>query len=162
MRQDLDTLKQEIEQAVAQSGLSVYRGQFRSTEGVGEIFWDSEHYPDPRGFLDVASQLGVKLVVFHHSVLTERMLADAAQKLEDAQMTRDEQREAERTLRKLGGYEGFTCSLQLSFDFEQRTYFYEARTQWFEEFLNLLDSLDDAIGEREDEHGSLGGYFSNN
>lgn len=165
MRQDLDTLKQEVETGLKEHDFVVFRGMFRGGEGLGEIYWDTDRYPQPHEFLRAASTLGVKVMVFHDRALTAQMLGEAIEKLEALQMPRDEYREMERSIRKLEGYEGFTCSLQISFDFENNTYLYEARTSWYEEFLSLLDDLDDALdagGAPEDEPGPLGGYFSNN
>ena len=165
MRQDLDTLKQEVESGLKGHGFVVFRGQFRGGEGLGEIYWDSDRYPQPHDFLEAAATLGVKVMVFHDRVLTDSMLTEAVEKLDALQMPRDEYREMERSIRKLEGYAGFTCSLQLSFDYENNTYLYEARTSWYEEFLSLLDDLDDALDAADgppDEPGPLGGYFSNN
>ncbi len=166
MRQDLDTLKNEIEQSLARHGFVVFRGHFRGGEGLGEIYWDSARYPQASDFLEAASRLGAKMIVVHDRALTSAMLVEAMENLDAAELPRDEHREIERSISKLGGFEGFTCSLQLSFDFERTTYLYEARTKWYEEFLTLLDDLDAAIdvgGEGDDEEpGPIGGYFSNN
>lgn len=164
MRQDLDTLKTEIEQSLAHYGFVVFRGHFRGGEGIAEIYWDAERYPQAVDFLDAASKLGAKVIVFHDRVLTAEMLSEALEKLEAVQMPREDYRDVERTIAKLKGFEGFTCSLQLSFDFESNTYFYEVRTKWYEQFLGILDDLDDALDSTEegDEPGPMGGYFSNN
>ena len=166
MRQDLDTLKQEVEQALAAHGFVVFRGEYRANEGLGEIYWDTESQPQPLEFLQAAAALDVKLLVFHERRMTALMREEATEKLEAAQLPRDEYREMERTIRKLKDFDGFTCSLQLSFDFANNTYLYETRTSWYDEFLKLLDDLDDAFegGEDgpEDEPGPLGGYFSHN
>lgn len=164
MRQDLDTLKTEIEQSLDQHKFAVFRGQFRGGEGIGEIYWDSDRYPHAQDFLDAAAKLDVKVVVFHDRTFTADMLSETVEKLDAAQLPRDEHREIERSIRKLRGFDGFTCSLQLSFDFDHNTYIFEARTKWYEEFLALLDDLDAAIdaSEDDDESGPVGGYYSHN
>jgi hypothetical protein len=164
MRQDLDTLKTEIEQSLGKHGFAVFRGQYRGGEGIGEIYWDSARYPQPQDFLEAAAKLDVKVIVFHDRTLTADMLSEALEKLEAAQLPREEYREIERGIAKLKGFEDFTCSLQLSFDFDHNTYLFEARTKWYEEFLILLDDLDDTIdaGGEDDEPGPMGGYFSHN
>lgn len=164
MRQDLDTLRKEIEQLLASYDFAVFRGQFRAPEGLGEVYWDVEEHAEPKEFLDAATKLDIKLICFHSRVFTEEMISEALEKLEAVQMPRDEYRETERAVRKLEAYEGFTCGLQLSFDYQNNTYLFEANAGWYDEFLSILDSLDDALdheGEEQDP-GPLGGFYSNN
>ena len=67
-------------------------------------------------------------------------------------------------LRQLEAYEGFTCSLQLSFALENRVYLFELHTEWFDALADILGELETALEESEDEEeqGPLGRYFSNN
>ncbi len=66
-------------------------------------------------------------------------------------------------MRQLRAYEGFTCSVELSFTLEGRIYLYESHTEWYAALNEILAELDAASGnEDEAEDGSMGGYFSNN
>ena len=68
-------------------------------------------------------------------------------------------------LRELRAYDGFTCAIELSFDENGRVFMFELRTDWYEEFSDLLDEIDSAIPHAEDDEpdeGPIGGYFSKN
>jgi hypothetical protein len=66
----------------------------------------------------------------------------------------------------LQAYEGFTCSLELSFALEGRLYLFELRTDWYDSMRDILNELEVAADpfsdEEEEEEGPIGGYFSNN
>ena len=61
-------------------------------------------------------------------------------------------------------YDGFTCAIELSFDFEGRAYIFDLRTEWYEEFNDMLDDIEAAIPDEDedDDEGPIGGYFSKN
>ena len=61
-------------------------------------------------------------------------------------------------------YSGFTCALELSFDYQGRVYLFSLRAEWYEDYLDLLEEIDAAIPgeEGEEDQGSMGGYFSQN
>jgi hypothetical protein len=164
MYQELDSLKRDIDKLVAEYGFAVFRGQQRGNDGVGEIFWNADDYSDPREFLEVAKKLEVKLIVVHDRTFSERMLDEAMEKLEASEMPRDETREFERALKRLRGYLGFVCSVQLSFDYQNNTYLFGADTEWYHQFVQVLDDLDEILetGPLGDDSGPLGGYLSNN
>ena len=62
---------------------------------------------------------------------------------------------------------GSTCSIELAFQFETHFYVYEARPDWYEEFVNISDEvialgaeLDEEDDESEDDN--MGGFYSKN
>jgi hypothetical protein len=59
------------------------------------------------------------------------------------------------------GYSGFTCQIELSFDLAPRVYMFDLRTEWFEDLNEMIDQIDDACDERDDEE-PMHGYFSKN
>jgi hypothetical protein len=162
MRKELDTLKTEIERALEDSGFVVFHGIPRLAPPPSLVHWDTERNEDPGMFLDTARKLDVKLVVFHHRSFSREMISRAQETLENCETSRDAQREYERTLKKLSAYEGFTCSLEISFDYQNNTYLYEVMTPWYEEFLEMLDEMEDLQEGLTDDPGPLGGYYSNN
>jgi hypothetical protein len=105
----------------------------------------------------------VKIIVFNHQAFSLDQIDEALEQLDETDFTREEKRNYETRLRQLQGYEGFTCSLELSFSLDGRIYVYELHTDWYETLNNILAELDTAIEEAEEEdEGPIGGYFSNN
>lgn len=163
MKQDLDALKSEIEGYLKSSDFVVFHGFCRTPESAAAAHWDVERNPDFRAFLETARRAGARLVVYTHREFTTRHLDDAIERLEAADLPRDERRGLEKRLRDLRPYEGFTCSLELAFDSEGRCFTYDVRTDWYEDLLDILDEIDALVPEEgEDEEGAIGGYFSRN
>ncbi len=81
-----------------------------------------------------------------------------------AEVPAAERREYQRDLERLRGYDGFSCSLQLSFDYNGLTYLYELFTPWYTELLDIAEEIDAAIEEhaRQSQQGPIGGYYSQN
>ena len=161
MRQDLDNLKRDIERQLDEGAYVVFYARSRFTDDVPPILWDTGLRPNPAEFLETALSIGVKLIVFHHREFGARVLEEAFEKLESADLPRERFREIERELKRLKVYEGFTSAIELSFDFDDRTYLYEATAPWYDEYLDLLDDLDEAI-EMGEEPPPMSGYFSQN
>jgi hypothetical protein len=128
-----------------------------------EVEWDTLHYPDYKQFLDVARQLGVKLIVLHHRDFDSAITDRALEELESSGLEYQEKRQAEQRLRELAMFDGFTCMIELSFDHAGTVYVFELRTEWYNELNNILDELDmRAELENEEDEGPLGGYYSKN
>ena len=161
MRQDLDNLKRDIERQLHEGAYVVFHARSRFTDSSVPILWDTSLHPSPSEFLETALSVGVKLIVFHHREFGPHILEEAFEKLEAAELPRERHREMDRELKRLQGYEGFTSAIELSFDFDGRTYLYEATAPWYDSYLDLLDDLDQEI-EMTDEPPPMGGYFSQN
>jgi hypothetical protein len=103
-------------------------------------------------------------VVFHHREFSRDIVDDALDRLEAAGMAQDESRPLERRLKELRKYEGFTCALELSFDYEGRIYVFDLTTDWYDELSDILEEIDlnSMDDEDDDEEGPLSGYFSQN
>ena len=164
MKQNLDTLKTEIATQLRDSGFIVFHGMSRALDKTPEIEWDSDRYPDYQQFLAVARELAVRIIVLHHHEFEAEVLARAVEELEGAEMPYEEQRRYEKRLNDMKIYDGFTCSIELSFDHNGLTYFFELHTDWFDEVNSILEELDLApLGEDADEDDeSYGGYYSKN
>jgi hypothetical protein len=60
-------------------------------------------------------------------------------------------------------HEGSVCAIELSFDYEGRVFLFDLRTEWFEEFSDLLDEIQLLVAEpNNDDESPIGGYFSRN
>jgi hypothetical protein len=161
MRQDLDNLKRDIERQLQEGAYVVFYARSRFTDQAMPILWDVQLRPEPAEFLETALSIGVKLIVFHRREFGPQVIEEAAEKLEAADLPRERFREIERELKRLRAYEGFTSAIELSFDFDGRTYLYEVTAPWYDEYLDMLDDIDDAI-EMSGEPPPMGGYFSQN
>ena len=164
MRQDLDTLLEEVEKTLKAKSFTVFRGQSRGLDTRPQVEWDVEARPDFHEFLTVAESLGVRLIVVQQSKLDPELIETALERLEVAEVPANERREYQRDLERLRGYDGFSCSLQLSFDYNGLTYLYELFTPWYTELLDIAEELDAAIEEhvRQSQQGPIGGYYSQN
>lgn len=162
MNVNLDSLKSEILEYLGSEGFVVFHGYSRLADTDSFVAWDSERYPDYRQFLKVARQAGIALVVFNDRQFSAEHLEDATERLQACELAAEERRTLERRLRELRAYEGFTCGLELSFDYQGRAYIFSVRAEWYEDFLDLLEEVDACLPEDEEEGDSMGGYFSRN
>lgn len=163
MKQNLDTLKTEIDAYLKDSGFVVFYGLSRSIDDTPEIDWDTAHHPDYKQFLDVAKQLGAKLVVLHHREFDSEIIERALDQLESTSFELEDGRHLETRLRELNMYDGFTCVIEMSFDHQDVMYMFELRTDWYNELNDILEQLDMAPDDDEsDDDGTFGGYYSKN
>lgn len=159
---DLETLRTDILAYFEQSGIAVFYGYHRMPDSLIQVYWDTERHPDFREFLETGRKAGAKLIVFNHQAFSLDQIEEALEQLEESDFTREEKRNYEKRLRQLQGYDGFTCSLELSFAMEGRIYLYETHTDWYQGLNDILAELDAAADEESDEEGPIGGYFSKN
>ncbi|MBL8234920.1 MAG: hypothetical protein JNL98_40845 [Bryobacterales bacterium] len=163
MKPNLDTLKKEMHEHLATLNIAVFRGIVADLHRQGLVLWDVRREPDFRKFVECGRQLGVKMMLLSHGELDPAMIEDAVEKLGETDMPRDEQRSIERRLKELKPFAGFTCSVELSFEYQNRFYLFDLRTEWYEELLELMDQIDLSVtdGEMDDEEDDSM-YFSRN
>ncbi len=162
---NLETLKTEILDYLAQSEFAVFRSHSGGLEGLPVITWDTERFPDYRMFLEVAAKTGQKLVLFAARDFDEAEVEEALEELEDAELARDEQRDFEKRIRGARAHVGATCALEIAFDYNSHLYVYEARPDWYEDFVDACDEITSLLPVTDDgESGPdrLGGFYSNN
>ncbi|MEP6715037.1 MAG: hypothetical protein ABJC09_05660 [Terriglobia bacterium] len=163
---NLETLKGEILDYLGASEFALFHGHSGGLDGMSVISWDSERFPDYRMFLDTARKAGQKLIVFASRQLEEEEVDEAMEELEDAETTREEQREFETRIREARRHVGSTCALELAFDHSSHLYVYELQPDWYEEFLETCEELAAMIPTGDsvegDSHDGLGGFYSNN
>jgi hypothetical protein len=162
MRPNLDSLSEEIAQYLEAEHFIVFRSLSRTAEEDQFIYWDARRHPDYKQFLDCALQLGVRLIHFNAREFSAFHREDALEQLEEVELSREEKREMARRIEELRIYEGLTCAVELSFDFEGRIYLFELQTEWYEEWHEILDEIEAALPGGGGEGGSYGGYYSNN
>jgi hypothetical protein len=161
---NLDTLKREILEYLNSSGFAIFHSSPGGLEGLPMVLWDTEGHPDYQMFLEVAKKSGIQIILFASREFETSDLDDLMSQIEELDISRDEQRDYEKRLRGLRGYEGQTCSLELAFDFHSRLYVYEVQPDWYEEFLTAEDEIVSRMAGDEDldDDESLGGYYSKN
>jgi hypothetical protein len=163
MKPDLDKLKSELPEYLRNNGFIVFPCFLRTDESLPLIRWNTAKDSDYRAFLAAAQQAGSRIITVYEQEFSEH-LSEAAETLEACEIPREEYRAFERRLTELRVYDGFTCELELSFDHGGRVYVFALRTDWYMEFLDLMDELDEYYSgsEEEEDEGPLGGYFSRN
>jgi hypothetical protein len=164
---NLETLKTEILEYLEQSDFAIFQSHAGGLEGLPVITWDTERYPDYRAFLDTARKAGEKLILFAARELAEEELDEVLEELVETEFTRDERRELESRLAQAQRHIGSTCALELAFGHNSHLYVYEARPDWYEDFLDACDEISSVLPIEDDtpgtEHDGLGGgYYSNN
>jgi hypothetical protein len=163
---NLETLKNEILGYLESSDFAVFRSHAGGLEGLPVITWDTETCPDYRAFLETARKAGEKLILFASRELAEEEIDDVVEELMGSEFTREERRELEGRLAKAQKHIGETCALEVAFSHNSHLYVYEARPDWYEDFLDACEeitsvmTLDDDVEESSD--GLGGGYYSNN
>ena len=163
MKQNLDTLKTDIETHLKQAGFVVFYGHSRGFDDGPEVDWDTQSHPDFREFAEVAKQLGVKLIVVHHRQFSSAVLDRVKDQIEENDIEFDDRRAIEARLTDLRMFDGFTCAIELSFDYNDTLYMFELQTEWYSELNNILDQLDlSGPGDDEGDDETFGGYYSRN
>jgi hypothetical protein len=163
---NLEALKGEILDYLEGSDFAVFHSHAGGLDGLPLVTWDTERYPDYRVFLEVARKVGQKLILFAVREMDAAEVDEILEELEETELTREERRELEGRLRAARRHAGATCALELAFDYNSHLYVYEARPDWYEDFLDACDEIHAVLPAADDEeeggtHG-LGGFYSNN
>ena len=163
---NLDTLKSSISEHLERSEFAV----FHHDPGVFDVSlvvtWDCETYPDWHMFLEAARKLGVRMIMFAAREFEEGEIVEAEDELEASELSRDDRREYSKALQAFREHVGSTCTLELAFQYETHFYLYEARPDWYEEFVGITDEVlafgagsdDDDV----DADDTMGGFYSKN
>lgn len=162
MKLNLDTMRLEIQEYLESHGLAIFYGYSRGGEHTPAVYWDVDDHPDFQAFLSAAEKAGVHLVTLYANQFSDLLIEDAIERLEESALPRENRRTLEARIREMGVYSGFTCQIELSFDLAPRVYIFDMHTEWFNDFNDMLDLIDDAYEEEDDEEPLGGGYFSKN
>lgn len=160
MKQNLDTVRAEIQEYLESRGIAVFQAFPGIEEDAPVVHWDTEHHPDYHAFLAVAEAAGVKLVALHANEFHDDVIDETQRRLAESTLSGAERAAMERRIREMRRYDGYTCQIELSFDMPPRTYVFDLRTEWFQDLSDMLDQIDEAS----DLHDLPGppGYFSKN
>lgn len=162
---NLETLKSEILDYLESTDFAVFRSHAGGLEGLPIITWDAERFPDYRAFLDVARKAGQKLILFASRELGQEEIDEVLEELEETEFTHDERRELEGRVRTAERHIGAVCTLELAFDHNSHLYVYEARPDWYEDFLDASEEINSVLPAGDDGDAGtdgLGSYYSNN
>jgi hypothetical protein len=166
MELNLDTLKDEILEYLKIEGFTVFYGFTRMLDELPAVYWNTEYRPDFREFLQVARDLGVRVVVYMARTFDAEMVDRTIRLLDECDFSREEKRSYERRLRDFRPYDGFTCVIELSFDYQSRVYIFGLEADWYTDFLELSEEVEaaarESASEEDEDEGSMGGYFSRN
>jgi hypothetical protein len=162
MTLNLDELKNEALAYMEAEGFVVFHGYSRLADADSFVAWDTDRLPEYRSFLSAAKMAGVKMIVYHFREFSATHLEDAQERLEDSELAVEERRDIERRLRGLRAFEGFTCALELSFDYQGRVYLFNLRAEWYDDYLDLVEELDAALPDEDEDDDEMGGYYSRN
>ena len=164
MKPNLDVLKPEIELYLEETGLAVFYGYSRSLESAPTVYWDCDQYSDYRSFVQCARAAGVKLIVFHQREFFSEQIDEALEKLHACELPPQDTRHFEERLADLRTYEGSICAIELSFDHDGRVFLFDLRTDWFDEFSEMLDEIQLLVPDPDegDDDSPISGYFSRN
>jgi hypothetical protein len=163
MKPNLDVLKPEIELYLEEMGMTVFYGYARPLDAAPAVYWDCEQYPDYRLFVQSARAAGAQIIVFHQREFFSDQVDDAIERLNAAELPPQESRNFEERLSETRAHEGSVCEIELSFDHQGRVFLFDLRTEWFEEFSDLLDEIQLLTAEPSDGDDSpISGYFSRN
>ena len=162
---NLDTLKASISEHLERSEFAVFRHDPGVFDANLVITWDTETYPDFQMFLDAARKLGIRMILFAAREFNAAELAETEEELEESEMPRDDKREYAKTLQTFRQNADATCSIELAFHFETHFYLYEARSDWYDDFVGISDEIvafgEEGNGEADSEDG-MGGFYSKN
>jgi hypothetical protein len=164
MKPNLDILKPEIELYLEEAGLAVFYGYSRALESLPAVYWDCEQYPDYRLFVQSARAAGAKIIVFHQREFFSEQVDEAIERLQACELPPQESRQFEERLSDMRAHEGSVCAIELSFDHGGRVFLFDLRTEWFDEFSELLDDIQLLVAEPgdSDNDSPISGYFSRN
>src|SRR5271163_837676 len=121
--------------------MAVFYGYSRPLDASPVVYWDCEQYPDYRLFIQSAQAAGAKIIVFHQREFFSEQVDDALERLNACAWSSQESRSFEERLSDLRANEGSVCEIELSFDHQGRVFLFDLRTEWFEEFSDLLDEI---------------------
>lgn len=162
VKTNLESLRAEIEEYLRSHDVAIFYSAHPVDAQPSTAHWDVEGHPDFRTFLATAESAGVRLVTLFANEFVEETVEEAVDLLEDSELSREERRSIEQRLRELRGYTGFICEIEVSFDLGSRAYIFDLRTDWFEEFNEIVEQIGGDI-EGKDDNEPLGGpYFSKN
>jgi hypothetical protein len=152
MNANLETLRTEIQSYLESNGFIIFHSDLRSPElPAGGIYWNTETHKDFRGFAAAAHAVGVRMMTLSSRAFHAEAIDLVLEGLDMEGLDRDERAPIERKLNGLRACDGFVCQIELSFDHAGRTYIFDVRTDWLDDFDELADDVDFPFDDDDDE-----------
>jgi hypothetical protein len=136
---DLSSRFDEIVAAAERQGLLVFPGYV--TEDLPAIWWqgDPDDWPD---FLGIAKAEGVRMLMVGRAVLEAEDLQDLAEWVEEKEGPGHSNGDRAR-LKTFERYIGSTGEIRLGWMKDGVAFVLQQQTEWYEEFLDLMDEVED-------------------
>jgi hypothetical protein len=153
MNSNLETQLAEMQNYLESNGFVIFHSDMRSPElPHGGIYWNAEKHPDFRDFAAAAQAVGVRMMTLFSRIFDAEAIDLVLEGLDFEGLDRGERRTMEQKLDQLRDCDGFVCRIELSFDHAERTYIYDVRTDWLDDFEELAEDMgtpfdDDDVGE---------------
>jgi hypothetical protein len=161
MKSNLTTLRAEIEEYLRSHDVAVFYSVHPAEPHIGATYWDTAAHPDFRTCVATAEAAGVRLITMFANEFQVESIDSAVELLEESEIPREDRRVLEKQLREFRGCVGFICDIELSFYLGSHAYVFDLRTDWFEEYHEILDRIEEDTPE-DDEEPMGGPYFSKN
>ena len=161
MKSNLATLRAEMEEYLRSHDVAIFYTIHPADPHSTGAYWDIAGHPDFRAFVATAEAAGVRLMNLYAHEFREESIDSAVELMDDSELSRDDRRATEKQLHEFLAYAGLICEIELSFYLGSRAYIFDLRTDWYEEYHEVLNRIEGDPGEDDDE--PLGGpYFSKN
>jgi hypothetical protein len=163
MSLNLEALREEIPLYVESIGMQIFHGYSRLFDEAEIIEWDTRRLPEYQRFVDLAKKLGIGLIHFCPREFSTHRVDALIGDLEELELSREKRRALEKRLQEFRSYDGFTCAIELTFDYEGAIYAFEIETPWMKDLNEIEDEIglfDRPLGS--DDDGPIGGYFHRN
>ena len=145
---DLTSLKDDMIAFIEGHGMRRFPG-FVDYEAVQTVAWKSEDNPDGwKDFVELAKSAGAPFLIMESWRLQREELDEMIEHLSHAKFSSDEDVEEARWLRTYVGKTGF---VQLGFAHQGVVMTYEASTEWYDRYQNMLEMAEDFAGFSMDE-----------
>jgi hypothetical protein len=137
---DLSSRHEEVLAAAERQGLLVFPAYVG--DDLPAIWWqgDPEAWPD---FLGITKAEGQRILFVGRAVLDTEDLQELAEQHEETRGSRPTNGDRAR-IKAFERYVGYTGEVQMAYIKDGVAFILQQRTEWYEDFLDLLDETEDA------------------
>src|SRR4051812_2080800 len=139
MGDDLHALKDDMTAFILGNGLSRFSAYV--SEEMESVLWETGANADSwKDFVELAKTCGVKFLTFSDDILEKEDIEFLLERMQNAEITLDDELEDARMLRTHSGKLGF---IQLGFPYQGMMFLYEVSTPWYDRYQQLLETSGD-------------------
>ena len=136
---DLHALKDDMNAFILGHGLRKFNAYV--PEDMHGVLWDSSANPDSwKDFVELAKASGTGFLTYNDDALEKEDVDFLIERLQNGDITLDDELEEARILRTNAGKLGF---IQLGFSHQGTLFLYEVSTPWYDSYQQLLESSED-------------------